>query len=140
MCAALSVAELIALAPEARADEPVAETKMTCEAAFETADMKLRPSESRLLDARLALRACSLPTCKPWMIDDCSKRLAEVEGRISSIAFSAEDAHGAPLYDVRVLEGDRELVGRLNGLAIELDPGPHELSRSAKESESDDRW
>ena len=61
------------------------------------------------------------------MVDDCSKRLVAVEGRIPSVVFSAEDARGASLYDVRVLEGDRELLGRLDGRAVEMDPGPHEL-------------
>ena len=112
---------------EARADEPAPPSSTTCESAFETADLRLRASESRLLEARAALRACAHPTCKPWMIDDCSKRLAEVEGRIPSVALSAEDARGAPLHDVRVLEGERELVARLNGVAVEMDPGPHEL-------------
>jgi hypothetical protein len=111
----------------ARADEAATEPARTCETAFEEADLRLRPGESRLLDARRALRACAHPTCKPWMVDDCSKRLAEVEGRIPSVALSAENAEGAPLYDVRVLEAERELAPRLNGLAIELDPGPHEL-------------
>ena len=112
---------------EARADEPTAESGVSCEASFEAADLRLRPSESRLLDGRAALRGCSLPTCKAWMIADCSKRLAQLEGRIPSVALSAEDARGTPLYDVRVLEGENELVGRLNGVAVEMDPGLHEL-------------
>ncbi len=112
---------------EAHADEPAPPSSTTCETAFETADLRLRASESRLLEARAALRACAHPTCKPWMVDDCSKRLADVEGRIPSVALSAEDARGTPLHAVRVLEGERELVGRLNGVAVEMDPGPHEL-------------
>lgn len=112
---------------EARADERVAEPPASCDAAFEAAELRLRPSEGRLLDARAALRACALPKCKPWMVDDCTKRLAEVEGRIPSVAFSAEDARGASLRDVRVLEGERELLERLDGRAIEMDPGPHDL-------------
>ena len=127
MKGAITLAATLALSlgwlGESRAQAPAP----TCETAFEAADLHLRPSESHLLDARAALRACALPTCKQWMIDDCSKRLAEVEGRIPTVAFSGEDARGAPLPDVRVLEGDREVVGRLNGVAIEMDPGPHEL-------------
>lgn len=61
------------------------------------------------------------------MVDDCSKRLVEVNERIPSVVFSAEDARGAALHDVRVLEGERELLGHLDGRAVEMDPGPHEL-------------
>jgi hypothetical protein len=43
------------------------------------------------------------------------------------VAFSADDGRGNALYDVRILEGDRELAARLTGVALEMDPGPHEL-------------
>jgi hypothetical protein len=61
------------------------------------------------------------------MVDDCTKRLAEVEGRIPSVVFSAENARGIPIYDVRVLEGERELAAQIDGRAVEMDPGPHQL-------------
>ena len=130
ICLAIGTAGVLVLSPtaSARADEPAAAAvSETCEASFETADLRLRPSESRLLEARAALRECSRPNCKPWMIDDCSKRRAEVEGRIPSVALSAEDGRGVALYDVRILDGGHELVPSLNGLAVEMDPGPHEL-------------
>lgn len=113
----------LSIAADARADE----THATCTTAFETAELRLRPSEGRLLDAREALRACALPACQPWMIDDCTKRLVEVEGRIPSVVFSAENARGVPVYDVRVLEGERELSTQIDGRAVEIDPGPHAL-------------
>jgi hypothetical protein len=110
-------------AVDARADDEHA----TCDRAFETAELHLRPSEGRLLDARAALRACALPSCQSWMVDDCTKRLAEVEGRIPSVVFSAQNARGIPVYDVRVLEGERELAAQIDGRAVEMDPGPHQL-------------
>lgn len=125
--ALLVVASTIGSLGEARADEPPSEPRESCDAAFEAAELRLRPSEGRLLDARAALLACARPSCKSWMVDDCSKRLVEVEGRIPSVVFSAEDARGAFLEDVRVLEGARELLGHLDGRAVEMDPGPHEL-------------
>lgn len=117
---------------EARADEAVhagadSERSVGCDAAFESAELRLRPREGRLLEARAALLVCARPSCKPWMVDDCSKRLADVEGRIPSVVFSAEDLQGGALYDVRILENERELLGRLDGRAVEMDPGPHEL-------------
>ncbi len=112
---------------EARADEVVPEPRASCDAAFESAELRLRPSDGRLLEGRAALLACARPECKSWMVDDCSKRLVEVEARIPSVVFSAEDARGSSLYDVRVLEGDRELLSRVDGRAVEIDPGPHEL-------------
>lgn len=101
--------------------------RAACAASFETAELRLRPSEGRLLDARTALRACALPSCQAWMVDDCTKRLAEVEGRIPSVVFSAENARGVPVYDVHVFENERELAPQIDGRAIEIDPGPHEL-------------
>jgi hypothetical protein len=124
--APLGAALVIGL-PAARADEPASDAAARCNAAFEAAELLLRPSEARLLDARAALRACALPACKEWMVDDCSKRLVEVDRRVPSVAFSAEDARGAPLHDVRVLDGEREVSARLDGRAVEMDPGAHEL-------------
>lgn len=129
----LCVSAALAMAPldEARADEPAPvppEAEASCTAAFETADLRLRPTETRLLEARAALRTCAMTACKTWMVADCTKRLAEVEGRIPSVAFSAEDERGRPVYDVRVLEGDRELASGMSGRAVEMDPGPHEVA------------
>lgn len=127
LLAAFVAATASGVAIDARADVTGAEPRESCDAAFEDSELLLRPRDARLLDARAALRLCARPSCKPWMIDDCTKRLAEVEGRIPSVVFSARDARGAPLYDVRVLDGDREVVGRLDGRAVEMEPGPHEL-------------
>ena len=118
--AAFAIAITVGTLGEARADEP----RTTCDAAFE---LQLRPSEAHLLDARESLRTCALPVCRAWMIDDCAKRLVELEQRIPSIVFSADNGRGSPLYDIRVREGVRELVPRIDGRAVEMDPGPHTL-------------
>jgi hypothetical protein len=116
-------AAMLGASGEALADEHA----ISCDAAFEASELQLRPSETHLLQARDSLRACALPTCKAWMVDDCTKRLVEVEGRIPSVVFSADNGHGTPIYDVRVLEGDRELAAEIDGRAVEMDPGPHVL-------------
>jgi hypothetical protein len=120
---AVTLVTLALKASDARADDEHA----SCDRAFERAELHRRPSAGRLLDARAALRTCALPSCQSWMVDDCTKRLAEVEGRIPSVVFSAENARRIPVYDVRVLEGERELAARIDGRAVEMDPGPHQL-------------
>lgn len=116
---------LTALAIGAATNHAAADDHATCSAAFEASELELRPGATRLLQARESLRACALPTCQSWMIDDCTKRLVEVEDRIPSVVFSAMSGDTS-IHDVRVVEGERELT-QIDGRALELEPGPHSL-------------
>lgn len=116
----LSLGGLALLLPSiARADEGVD----VCKDAYESAQSLMRPSEGRLVEARTRLRACSQTECKSWMVADCTKWLTEVEGRIPTVVFSAKDAGGRDLVDVTVKSGETTVATRLDGRALEVDPG-----------------
>jgi hypothetical protein len=97
-----------------------------CNPAYEQADMLLHASQSpRLTEARERLRVCSARECKGWMVKDCVKWLDEVERRLPSVVLGAKDAQGAELADVEVAADAKKIASRLDGRAVEIDPGEH---------------
>jgi hypothetical protein len=88
--------------------------------------MKPQPDQSTLLPAREALRTCMRSGCKDWMIADCSQWSSEVEARIPTVVFSARDTSGRDLAELVVTTVDNTSVAsRLDGRAIDLEPGEH---------------
>lgn len=112
---ALSLVSSRALADEA-----------ACTSGFEQADLLLKSTsgEVRLLEARERLRACANPSCKSWMVSDCSKSLALLEQRLPSVVFFARTEGGDELVDVKVEAGGARVAEKLDGRAIDTDPGP----------------
>jgi hypothetical protein len=55
----------------------------------------------------------------------CADDLRRLELRIPSVVFAATDDRGADLTAVRVSEDGKVLADRIDGRALELDPGPH---------------
>lgn len=119
MVTVAAAAAIATTATVARADDEV------CREGFEQADILLKPGadDPKLIEARDKLRVCSGPTCKDWMMADCTKRLGEVEARIPSVVFAAKDGSGNELTNVTVLVGGRAIVMKLDGRAHEMNPG-----------------
>jgi hypothetical protein len=97
-----------------------------CNASYEQADLALHASGAGhdLLEARERLRVCSRRECKAWMVKDCVKWLDDVESRIPSVVLVARDA-GADVTDVEVAMDGKKITSRLDGRAIETNPGEH---------------
>ncbi len=101
-----------------------ADDTATCNAAYEGADILVKQGGAKLLESREKLRVCARPSCKPWMVKECTKSLADVEARIPSVVLVARDADGRDVVDVSVKTEDQvELTHRLDGRAVELGPG-----------------
>jgi hypothetical protein len=79
----------------------------------------------QLLEARRLLRVCGGPDCSPTQQRFCSEWLADVDARVPSVVFSAKDAQGADLVDVKVLVDAAQVATMLDGRAVDVDPGPH---------------
>jgi hypothetical protein len=94
----------------------------TCAQAYETAQ-ELR-ADGLLRAARDVLRMCVRKSCQPFIRDDCSKWLNEVESGLPSVVFAVRLAN-EDLETVSVLCDDELLTERLDGRAIPLDPGKH---------------
>jgi hypothetical protein len=107
----------IAVAANARAAQDD-----TCAQAYETAQ-ELR-ADGLLRAARDVLRMCVRQSCQPFIRDDCSKWLNEVETGLPSVVFVARMA-GRELENVSVVCDEELLTEKLEGRAIPLDPGKH---------------
>jgi hypothetical protein len=103
-----------------------AQDATACKAAFERADVLLHAdAPHRLLETRDELRVCASPSCRPWMVDECTRELRDVEARIPTVVLVARDDRGADVPDVAVTAGGALLLERLDGRAVEVDPGEH---------------
>ena len=97
----------------------------TCVELHVNAQIDMRRSE--LLLARSKLDRCSSPGCPALIRDDCAGLRRELLPRIPSIVPSATDAHGRKLDEVAVWIDGVKMLERLDGSALDLNPGEHEL-------------
>lgn len=112
-------ASMMAVSPWA-----VAQDKATCNAAYERADLLVHgPDADKLIEARESLRTCAGTACQAWMIKDCTQWLSDLERRVPSVVLLAKDARGRDVTAVTVSVDKQVLTKRLDGRAIELDPG-----------------
>jgi len=109
---------LCLLASAARAQD-----KQTCNAAYQ--DAQVARDAHKLLKAREQLRVCASASCPGFITKDCTEWLKDVEPRIPSVVFTAKNAAGADVTDVKVTMDGAPLADKLDGIAIEVDPGSH---------------
>ena len=114
--------------PETAASEPPApsahDLREACLANHEQA--QLRRIEKKLVAARSAARTCAVTACPAAVRSDCSEWVAELSKLIPTLVLVAESGSGE-VENVRVtLDGDL-LTEKLDGTAIEVEPGPHLL-------------
>jgi hypothetical protein len=115
-----------------RAGAARADDKATCAAAYETGQEMRNRGE--FLRAREQLVMCARPTCKDWMVAECTKWLDELDRRQPTIVLTAENERGELIDLVKVLdESGRSIAEGATGRAIALDPGPHQLTFVARD-------
>jgi hypothetical protein len=101
-------------------------TKAECIAASETGqDLE---HAGKLREARSKLALCVAAACPGVLREDCAQKLGGVTTRIPSVVFAAKDGAGNDLTEVRVAVDGAPLVDRLDGTAVELDPGEHRFT------------
>jgi hypothetical protein len=98
-------------------------TKQECLAANDKAQ-DLR-NAGKLKDAREQLAVCISQSCPGPVRDDCTQRLTEIATAQPSVVFAVKDGGGNDLSAVSVTVDGQPLVGRLDGSAIDVDPGDH---------------
>jgi hypothetical protein len=115
---------------EARAEDADAANQATaaCVHAYEQAQEERQSEE--LLEARVHLQGCALDACPAFIRSDCSAWYHELQAEMPSVVFTARCA-GRDLTDVRVSSGQRVLASRIDGAAIELDPGEYDFQFTA---------
>jgi len=106
----------------ARADE---DERAACATTAEQAQ-ELRAAH-KLTEARNKFIDCSRPSCPNVVSQDCTRWLSEITAVMPSVVISATDPAGHSVAGVRVsLDGVKVLDG-LNGEALAVDPGAHQL-------------
>ncbi len=119
--------------PPVNATEPTREgaastdeaTKQRCVGSFKRAQRLLR--RSQLLSARAELYVCGQPECPDVVEVKCVGWLEEVRRAIPTVVVAALDEHGHDVVDAEVAIDDDALALSLDGLPLELDPGPHNV-------------
>jgi hypothetical protein len=115
---------------EARAEDSDTATQATvaCVHAYEQAQEE-RQSD-KLLAARAHLTECAQDTCPAFIRSDCNAWSHELQAEMPSVVFTAHSA-GKDLTEVGVSSGQRLLTSRIDGQAIELDPGEYDFQFTA---------
>jgi hypothetical protein len=113
-----ALAAALVPAPSAAADDDVVRACIDASTRGQT----LR-QEGHLLGAREQMIQCSRDACPGAVRSHCVRWLGEIDERIPSIIVRAQDAAGADLVGARVLVDGRP--GKLDGRAVQLDPGQH---------------
>jgi hypothetical protein len=118
--AVVAAAALLLAAPVARAAPP---TKAECLAAY--TDGQDQRQHGALRQARAEFAICASDPCPEGLHADCTQWHDEVEKLVPSVVLGARGPDGHELTGVRVTMDGAPLVDRLDGRAVEIDPGQH---------------
>jgi hypothetical protein len=83
--------------------------------------------DHKLRAAREQLLVCAARTCPRDIRAECLRRVDEVNASIPTVVFETKDGAGSDVTGVSVTMDGVSLSGRLEGMAISLDPGEHKL-------------
>jgi hypothetical protein len=86
--------------------------------------------QGKLRAAREALLRCVAPSCPGFIQTDCAAWLVEVDAQMPTVLFAAVGPDGRDTANVTVTDGGTILATTLDGRAVPLDPGQHELEFS----------
>lgn len=81
----------------------------------------------KLLGARAAMLTCAESACPSEIQTDCVQWLADLRRKLPSAVFSVRDARGRDVVDARVIVDGTLVASRIDGKAIDLDPGEHHV-------------
>jgi hypothetical protein len=81
--------------------------------------------DGKLRAARSQLMVCARASCPRVTQSDCAKWLTALEPKVPSVIITAKDASGRDLENVNVTVDGEVVAERLEGRAIDVDPGGH---------------
>lgn len=81
--------------------------------------------DGKLVDAKERFSACANESCPELVRKDCTTWAAELTNSIPSVVIEARDEDGHETVDVSLSIDGKPRGNRLDGRAIELDPGNH---------------
>lgn len=83
--------------------------------------------KGKLVEEREKLVTCARAECPGIVRSDCERWLADAEKALPSIVLDVKDAREKDVAEVRVTIDGRVVAERLDGRALPLDPGLHDL-------------
>ena len=87
--------------------------------------------EGQLRAAKKQAIACARATCPEALSKDCRRWLDEIKLSIPSVVIDARNADGGFVSDVKVYFDGKLVAEGLDGRAIQVDPGAHEVRAEA---------
>ena len=108
----------------------LAEPKNGCTSDY-VAVQRLRKA-NQLVAARQRVLACADQVCPAFIQKDCVLWASELDTSIPTVVFAVRQPNGRDLVNVRVLEDDRLLTSKLDGVPIPIDPGVKQLRFEAE--------
>jgi hypothetical protein len=126
VAALTSIAILASLSAREETASGAAPTMAECFAANESS-IKLR-YDHRLREARNVAGVCAASSCPAVVRAACQKRVTELTFAIPTIVFEAKDASGNDASLVTVTMDGQPFAERLDGVALDADPGRHVFS------------
>jgi hypothetical protein len=128
LVAALASAFVLSLVQSsASADEPtIADCLASNEAAIKAGN------EHKLRAERAQFLLCASESCPADIRKACTGHVQAVNAEVPTIIFTAKDAAGADLTDVKVTMDGELLTTRLDGTALSVDPGSHRFTLEAQ--------
>ncbi len=90
--------------------------------------------DGQLFEAKALLRRCGIPACGQFLEHQCTVGYSRIGDDIPSVVPAVTDDAGDPVVEVNVWLDGVMVAEEIDGLAIELEPGLHQL---AFETEAD---
>jgi hypothetical protein len=100
-----------------------ASTKQACLTAHAEAQRSRMAKDFAAAKAQLLV--CNQDSCPGPVAEDCARWLSELLGEQPTVVFVARDAQGQDTPEVRVWMDGALLLERLDGHAVEVNPGEH---------------
>ncbi len=131
-------AAILALAAACFVASPaLADEKQVCSDAY--AKAQTFRDAHKLTAAREQLRICGRAECPSFIAKDCAGWLKDADARMPSVVFVVKNAAGSDLIDVKVTMDGAPLVAKLDGLAVDVDPGAHTFGFEAPDGKAEEK-
>jgi len=123
----LQIVAMVALSwPRASyAGQPTRRVLQACERTYRRG-VKLERA-GKLLDAHKAMETCATDVCGDFVAHQCSAGRDRLLADTPSLVPVVTDEDGGPITDVEVILDDHVLASAIDGRAVRVDPGMHEL-------------
>jgi hypothetical protein len=121
---------IVLLVSLARTAPAISGEDAVCSAAHQSA--KQHEQAGQLIEADKLLRNCARPLCGSPLWEQCAAEGIELSATIPSIVPLVTDDAGHPRVDVQVKVDGQVVSTRLDGRALLVDPGKHELAFSTE--------